>query len=95
MRDKLFEIFREYSHKKAGYIPIEDRQELVDEIHTLFANSEHPRTRNPWLAKWQRSVLEDETDALEANMDAVRRIRFSEDIAYAGNTYQRTGDEPV
>ena len=111
MRDKLFEIFREYSHKKAGYIPIEDRQGLVDKVLALV-DSGCPKCGEIDCQQhgysWQRSVLEDETDALESNMDAIRRMKFSEDIAYAGwnfhktkdsftdeNTYQRTGDEPV
>lgn len=32
MKEKLLEILNEYSKHKAGYIPLNDREELVDKI---------------------------------------------------------------
>ena len=32
MKDKILKILKEYSRKKAGYIPLEDREELAESI---------------------------------------------------------------
>jgi len=39
MKAKIIEILREYSRKKAGYIPLEDREELAEEIIGAVATS--------------------------------------------------------
>ena len=36
MKNKILEILNEYSRKKAGYIPFEDREELAEEIIRIF-----------------------------------------------------------
>ena len=34
--NKILEILDEYSKRKAGYIPLDDREELADEIDKLY-----------------------------------------------------------
>ncbi len=36
MKEKLLKIFDEYSRKKAGYIPLDDREELAEKVQALY-----------------------------------------------------------
>lgn len=46
MRDKLSEILNDYSRRKAGYIPLADRDELIDQI-CLVLNAEIAKALKP------------------------------------------------
>ena len=42
MKEKLLKIFDEYSREKAGYIPLDDREELVEKILALYDTGADP-----------------------------------------------------
>jgi len=53
MKKLLLDILHEYSRKKAGYIPLSEREELVDKIIDAFEIKEYDPYAETYLGKIQ------------------------------------------